>query len=203
MTHLSAGDLLREEVRSGSELGLSISEVIDQGKIVASETTVTLLQNAMAGRAGPFLIDGFPRSLANLEAFEHVLRPAAFMLFLEVSEEEMEARLIKRGLSSGRSDDNVETIAKRFRTFVKDSVPVVDAFEARDCLRRIDAAASEEEVFCRVCDAFKDQQLDETSQDAQLLQELMVPDETLAEFDSSRRQVQPAPPQGFVWAEEV
>ena len=59
--------------------------VIDQGKIVASETTVTLLQNAMAGRAGPFLIDGFPRSLANLEAFEHVLRPAAFMLFLEVS----------------------------------------------------------------------------------------------------------------------
>ena len=54
-----------------------------------------------------------------------------------------------------------------------------------------------------MCDAFKDQQLDETSQDAQLLQELMVPDETLAEFDSSRRQVQPAPPQGFVWAEEV
>jgi len=203
MTHLSAGDLLREEVRSGSELGLSISEVIDQGKIVASETTVTLLQNAMAGRAGPFLIDGFPRSLANLEAFEHVLRPAAFMLFLEVSEEEMEARLIKRGLSSGRSDDNIETIAKRFRTFVQDSVPVVDAFEARDCLRRIDAAASEEEVFHRVCDAFKDQQLDETSQDPQLLQELTVPAETLAEVDSSRRQVEPAPPQGFVWAQEV
>jgi len=166
MVHLSAGELLREEVRSGSELGEEIKAVIDQGQIVKSETTVRLLEQAMAGRGGPFLIDGFPRSISNLEAFEDAVGTPAFMLFLDVSEEEMEARLLKRGLSSGRSDDNAETISKRFRTFLTDSMPVIDAIEARGVLRRIDAGATEEAVFERVCAAFDDQGLRETAKEA-------------------------------------
>jgi adenylate kinase family enzyme len=152
--HLSAGDLLRSEVASGSELGLKISAIIDQGQIVASETTVALLRAAMANHAGPFLIDGFPRSLSNLEAFEEQLGSAAFMLFLEVSEPEMEARLLKRGLSSGRSDDNRDTIVKRFRTFLDDSMPVIRALEGRGLIRKVDADAAEDVVFARVCGAF-------------------------------------------------
>ena len=74
-----------QEVRSGSELGQDISRVIDQGQIVQSETTVRLLQQAMEGSAGPFLIDGFPRSISNLEAFESVVCSPAFMLFLDVT----------------------------------------------------------------------------------------------------------------------
>jgi len=81
------------------------------------------------------------------------------MLFLDVSETEMEQRLLKRGLSSGRSDDNAETIVKRFRTFVTDSMPVVKILEGRGCLRRIDADASADVVFERVCNAFDDQGL--------------------------------------------
>lgn len=142
---------------SGSALGQEISAIINQGQIVKSETTVALLRSAMAGRSGPFLIDGFPRSLSNLEAFEAEMGQAAFMLFLEVSEAEMEARLLKRGLSSGRSDDNRATIVKRFRTFVSDSMPVVDAMRARERVRIVDADASEEEVFLRVCEQFADQ----------------------------------------------
>ena len=137
--------------------------MIDQGQIVKSETTVALLRNAMGGKSGPFLIDGFPRSIENLEAFEGELGAAAFMLFLEVSEEEMEARLLKRGLSSGRSDDNRETIVKRFRTFVHDSMPVVDALAARGLVRRINADETEEVVFTRVCDAFADQPLSDST----------------------------------------
>lgn len=166
LVHLSAGELLREEVRSGSELGLEISKVINQGQIVKSDTTVRLLTNAMAGRAGPFLIDGFPRSISNLEAFESAVGSPAFMLFLDVSEAEMEARLLNRGLSSGRSDDNAETIKRRFRTFVQDSLPVVESLEARGCLRRIDAGASVETVFERVCAAFDDQGLVEVGNGA-------------------------------------
>jgi UMP-CMP kinase len=166
LVHLSAGELLREEVRSGSELGLEISKVINQGQIVKSDTTVRLLTNAMAGRAGPFLIDGFPRSISNLEAFESAVGSPAFMLFLDVSEAEMEARLLNRGLSSGRSDDNAETIKRRFRTFVQDSLPVVESLEARGCLRRIDAGASVETVFERVCAAFDDQGLAEVGKGA-------------------------------------
>jgi len=167
MVHLSAGDLLREEVASGSALGREISAIIDQGQIVKSETTVALLRSAMAGRAGPFLIDGFPRSLSNLEAFEAEMGPATFMLFLEVSETEMEARLLKRGLSSGRSDDNRETITKRFRTFVHDSMPVVEAMRVRDSLRIVDAGTTEEEVFARVIETFGDQDLEATADGAE------------------------------------
>ena len=140
--------------------------MIDQGQIVKSETTVRLLQQAMADHAGPFLIDGFPRSIANLEAFEGAVCSPTFMLFLDVTEAEMESRLLKRGLSSGRSDDNAKTIAKRFRTFVHDSMPVVEAFETRGTLRQIDAGAAPEEVFERVCAAFDDQGLAESQDSA-------------------------------------
>jgi adenylate kinase family enzyme len=161
MVHLSAGDLLREEVASGSALGNEISAIIREGQIVKSETTVALLRSAMSGRDGPFLIDGFPRSISNLEAFEAEMGQAAFMLFLEVSEAQMEKRLLNRGRTSGRSDDNRDTITKRFRTFVCDSMPVIDALRERDCVRFVDAGGSPDEVFASVCEAFADQQLDE------------------------------------------
>jgi UMP-CMP kinase family protein len=157
MVHLSAGDLLRAEVASGSKLGQEISAIIDQGQIVRSETTVALLRNGMAGKRGPFLIDGFPRSLENLEAFEADVGKFAFMLFLQVSEEEMEKRLLRRGETSGRSDDNRETIVKRFRAFHEMSMPVIDQLEARGLLRRVDAGEAQAVVFSRVCESFADQ----------------------------------------------
>ena len=84
MVHLSAGDLLRAEVKSGSAEGKKIAKIIEEGKIVVSETTVGLLRKAMSQADGPFLIDGFPRSMSNLQAFEAELGPCEFMLFLEV-----------------------------------------------------------------------------------------------------------------------
>ena len=84
MVHLSAGDLLRAEVKSGSAEGKKIAKIIEEGKIVVSETTVGLLRKAMSESDGPFLIDGFPRSMSNLQAFEAELGPCEFMLFLEV-----------------------------------------------------------------------------------------------------------------------
>ena len=161
MVHLSAGDLLRAEVASGSKLGQEISSIIDQGQIVRSETTVALLRNAMAGESGPFLIDGFPRSLENLEAFEADVGNAAFMLFLKVSEEEMEKRLLKRGETSGRSDDNARRSSSAFVPSMSRPSPWSTASRERGMLREVDAGASEDVVFERVCEAFSDQDLDE------------------------------------------
>jgi len=149
--HLSAGDLLRQEVSSGSEVGLEIARIIEEGQIVKSEVTVGLLRNAMKQCSGPFLVDGFPRSISNLEAFEDVFEPCEMMLFLKLSEGEMEARLLKRGESSGRSDDNAVTIRKRFHTFAHDSMPVVDNMQKRGLLRCIDADGSPDTVFTRIC----------------------------------------------------
>lgn len=146
-THLSAGDLLRAEIKSGSENGTMIENMIKEGKIVPSEVTIKLLQKAMLeGGNDRFLIDGFPRNEENRAAFENVTKiEPEFVLFFECSEEEMERRLLNR--NQGRADDNIETIRKRFKVFVESSLPVVEHYDARGKVRKIDAARPIEEVF--------------------------------------------------------
>ncbi|KAK1384431.1 UMP-CMP kinase [Heracleum sosnowskyi] len=114
-THLSAGDLLRAERDSGSENGTMIDNMIKEGKIVPSEVTIKLLERAiLETNNDKFLIDGFPRNEENRAAFESVtgIEPR-FVLFFDCSEEEMERRLLSR--NQGRTDDNIETIKKRFK----------------------------------------------------------------------------------------
>lgn len=146
-THLSAGDLLRAEIKSGSQYGSMIQNTIKEGKIVPSEVTVTLLQKAMQESGNnKFLIDGFPRNEENRAAFESVtgIEPE-FVIFFDCSEEEMEKRLLSR--NQGRVDDNIETIRKRFKVFVESSLPVVQQYEQRGKVRKINAARGIKEVF--------------------------------------------------------
>ncbi|TQS39228.1 hypothetical protein Golomagni_00250 [Golovinomyces magnicellulatus] len=158
-THLSAGDLLRaEQNREGSEFGELIRNHIKEGKIVPMEVTVQLLKNAMVdvvnknpdGR-GKFLIDGFPRKMDQALKFEKTVCRGKFVLFFDCPEEEMKERLLKRGKTSGRSDDNIESILKRFRTFVETSMPVVEYFESQDRVVKIPASQSIEEVYKETC----------------------------------------------------
>ncbi|KAJ5658185.1 uncharacterized protein N7484_001834 [Penicillium longicatenatum] len=156
--HLSAGDLLRaEQVREGSQYGDMIKTYIREGKIVPMEVTVALLSNAMAdslatspppaGTKARFLIDGFPRKLDQAVFFEATVCPSELVLFLDCPEGVMETRLLKRGETSGRDDDNAESIRKRFRTFVETSMPVVDDFEKKGKVVRVSATGSVEEVY--------------------------------------------------------
>lgn len=146
-THLSAGDLLRAEIKSGSENGAMIHNMIKEGKIVPSEVTVKLLQRAMLESGNDkFLIDGFPRNEENRIAFEKVMNmEPEFVLFFDCKEEEMEARLLSR--NQGRDDDNIETIRKRFKVFVESSLPVVEYYDSKGKVRKIDAGRPIEEVF--------------------------------------------------------
>ncbi|CAI7573381.1 unnamed protein product [Penicillium crustosum] len=156
--HLSAGDLLRaEQVREGSQYGELIREYIREGKIVPMEVTVALLSNAMAdslatspppaGTKARFLIDGFPRKLDQAVFFEETVCPSELVLFLDCPEDVMEARLLKRGETSGRDDDNAASIRKRFRTFVETSMPVVDDFKKKDKVVWVKADSSVEQVY--------------------------------------------------------
>lgn len=146
-THLSAGDLLRAEIKSGSENGTMIQNMIKEGKIVPSEVTVKLLQRAMQESDNDkFLIDGFPRNEENRAAFEKVTGIVPeFVLFFDCSEEEMERRLL--GRNQGRVDDNIETIKKRFNVFVESSLPVIEHYGANNKVKKIDAAKPITEVF--------------------------------------------------------
>ncbi|XP_074578211.1 UMP-CMP kinase 4-like isoform X3 [Curcuma longa] len=146
-THLSAGDLLRAEIKSGSENGTMISNMIKEGKIVPSEVTVELLKMAILESGNnKFLIDGFPRNEENRTTFENVTKlEPEFILFFDCSEEEMEQRLL--GRNQGRDDDNIETIRKRFRVFIESSLPVIEYYDQKGKVRKIDATKPIEDIF--------------------------------------------------------
>lgn len=118
--HLSAGDLLRAERESGSEQGEMIQGYITEGKIVPVEVTIKLIMKAIEENGGKrFLIDGFPRNTNNLSGWQQVAGESldiGGVLFYDCPEETMEERLLERGKTSGRTDDNIESIRKRFKT---------------------------------------------------------------------------------------
>ncbi|KAG9256942.1 uridylate kinase [Emericellopsis atlantica] len=163
-THLSAGDLLRaEQERPGSQFGDLIRDYIKNGLIVPMEVTVQLLENAMTdalqksgGKKGKFLIDGFPRKMDQAHKFEETVCPAKMVLFYDVPEEEMERRLLERGKTSGRADDNAESIRKRFRTFIETSMPVVDYYEKEGKLVKINGTVPPDTVFAKTQKALTD-----------------------------------------------
>lgn len=166
--HLSAGDLLREEQdRAGSQYGDLIRSYIKEGQIVPMEVTVKLLENAMkrslgtdkdakkdgtkpepstASPKGRFLIDGFPRKMDQAICFEQTVCESLFTLFVDCPAPVLMQRLLERGKTSGRADDNEASIGKRFRTFGETSMPVVRMFEAEGRVVRIEGDASREEV---------------------------------------------------------
>ncbi|KAG4028464.1 hypothetical protein MFRU_021g00540 [Monilinia fructicola] len=154
-THLSAGDLLRaEQERPGSEFGDLIKDYIKNGLIVPMEVTVQLLENAMRdvvakspSGTGKFLIDGFPRKLDQAHKFEESVCRGRYVLFYDCPEEEMQRRLLERGKTSGRTDDNAESIKKRFKVFVETSMPVVDYFEKQGRVIRVQATKTPAGVY--------------------------------------------------------
>lgn len=160
--HLTAGDLLRaEQKREGSKYGELINNYIKDGLIVPMEVTIALLEQAMKeamkeGKGSRFLIDGFPRKMDQAVKFEEVVVPSKLVLFFECPEEVMLKRLLKRGENSGRVDDNIESIRKRFVVFTETSMPVVDAFEKQDKVKRISCDQPVEQVYQHVKAIFDD-----------------------------------------------
>ncbi|WEW60085.1 bifunctional uridylate/adenylate kinase [Emydomyces testavorans] len=165
-SHLSAGDLLRaEQDREGSQYGDLIRHNIREGIIVPMEITVALLSNAMSdilqqnkthvsgsssSAAARFLIDGFPRKMDQAVFFEETVVPSTATLFLSCPEEVMLERLLKRGETSGRSDDNIESIRKRFRVFVEQSMPVVEYYEKEGKVMSVSSVGTVDEVYGRI-----------------------------------------------------
>eukprot|EP00981_Chlorochromonas_danica_P000100 scaffold36_cov191-Ochromonas_danica.AAC.14 len=127
--HLSAGDLLRAERDTGSELATMINTYIKEGKIVPAEVTVRLLREAM-DRSGNtrFLIDGFPHCPT----------------------EEMVQRLLERGKTSGRNDDNEEAIKKRLVTYEQSTRPIIEYFRSIGKVREVNSNRSLDDVYGEV-----------------------------------------------------
>ncbi|KAI3632380.1 hypothetical protein MIR68_009486 [Amoeboaphelidium protococcarum] len=150
--HLSAGDLLRaERARPGSKYGELIETYIREGQIVPMEITISLLEQAMKESGGQkFLIDGFPRKMDQALKFEEQICPSSLVLYFDCSEGTMLKRLLKRGETSGRSDDNIESIKKRFKTFVETSLPVVQHYDQLHKVHKVNCEDTIDRVYEKV-----------------------------------------------------
>ncbi|BFZ20716.1 hypothetical protein BsWGS_23755 [Bradybaena similaris] len=161
-THLSSGDLLRAEVASGSERGKNLTAIMEKGELVPMETVLGLMKEAMEVRASiskGFLIDGYPRELEQGLRFEKEVAPAKFVLCFDVSDDTMTKRLLGRAQSSGRVDDNEETIKKRLKTFHDVTQPVIDYYTKKGKVKMIAAEGSADEVFTMVDKVFTDEKI--------------------------------------------
>ncbi|SCU88552.1 LAME_0E00320g1_1 [Lachancea meyersii CBS 8951] len=159
--HLSAGDLLRaEQSREGSKYGEMIDHYIREGLIVPQEVTIALLKQAIQENYDQgkkkFLVDGFPRKMDQALTFEEQIVPSKFTLFFDCPENVMLKRLLERGKTSGRADDNTESIKKRFATFLDTSMPVVNHFEKQDKVVKVSCDHSVDQVYEQVKAAVRD-----------------------------------------------
>jgi adenylate kinase len=152
-TTLATGDLLRAARADGSELGARAAEYMDRGDLVPDELIVATVGDAIA-RAGdePILLDGFPRSLPQADALGEVLARAGRELtdavLIDVPDDDVAERISGRG--QGRSDDNPETVRERLRVYHDETEPLVDYYDRRGLLRRVDGSGAPDAVYERL-----------------------------------------------------
>jgi adenylate kinase family enzyme len=149
--YMSAGDLLRKEAASDTELGRFIGEQMKNGAIVPQEITIRLLKKEILSQEKQlYLIDGFPRAVEQAETFEKTVCPCKCALFLVVPDDVLIDRLIKRSETSGRADDNPETITKRIKVFHDVCEQVSRHFEKTNRTVRIDGNRDPDEVYADI-----------------------------------------------------
>jgi len=156
--HLSAGDLLRAELESGGSTATTIEQYITNGDLVPNEIMVSLIKDAMekvtrtTGKVN-FLLDGFPRSLNNMDGWLDIFgheSPLPSMLYFECPYEVLEKRILGRAKYSGRSDDNVNSMKLRFDTYKAETLPTVEFFKNKNKCIEIDTSAARPAVFEKV-----------------------------------------------------
>lgn len=156
LTHLSTGDLLRKEIASGSQLGQEIDQYISKGNLIPDQLMIDILNKTMdaCNSSKGFILDGFPRTVAQAQALDEMLQTregaSTILVNLEVERQELINRLLKRGETSGRSDDNLETIQKRLEVYEAKTKPVNDHYKAKNQHAHIDGMGSVEVIFERI-----------------------------------------------------
>lgn len=150
-THISSGDLLRAEVASGSERGKKLEKLMKRGLLVPNNVVLDMVKEKMLaehknGSKG-FLVDGYPRAVEQGIEFEDEIVPCAIVLNMDASDKTMKARLLSRGKSSGRSDDNEESINQRLKVFHETTAPVLDYYEKAGKLRNVNAENTSDQIF--------------------------------------------------------
>lgn len=153
LNHISTGDVLRNEIKKGTELGKTAKGYIDQGQLIPDALMIDILADVYDSFTDSkgVIFDGFPRTIAQAEALKEMLtkrgHKISVMLELDVPENELMTRLIKRGKESGRADDNEETIKKRLDVYHSQTAPLVDWYKEEKLHEHINGLGTLEGIF--------------------------------------------------------
>lgn len=149
LVHISTGDLLRQEIKDETPLGLEAKSFMDKGLLVPDEVVIGMISSKLENNseANGFIFDGFPRTVAQAEALDKLLSFKEMdidqLLFLQVDEEELVKRLLKRGESSGRADDVDESIIRnRIEVYKKETLQVANYYKDQDKLTNVEGVGS-------------------------------------------------------------
>jgi adenylate kinase len=159
INHISTGDVLRAEIKNNTELGKIAKGYIDQGQLIPDELIIDILAKTLDSfeDSKGVIFDGFPRTIPQAEALKKVLaergQSVSIMLDLDVPEDELMTRLIKRGQESGRADDNEETIKKRLVVYRSQTAPLIDWYKAEGQYCHINGLGTMEGIFEEICKA--------------------------------------------------
>ncbi len=151
--HIATGDILREAVADGTELGRRVQPILERGDLVPDDLMVELIRERLAGEDG-FVLDGFPRTVSQAEALDAMLdaigKPLDTVVLLEVSDEEATSRMLGRAAEEGRADDTPEAIANRLRLYHELTRPVVERYRAAGELALVDGEQTVEAVYSAI-----------------------------------------------------
>lgn len=153
LQHVSTGEILREEIASSTDLGKLADSYMSKGELVPDCVVIEMLEELIARNKGAkgFIFDGFPRTVPQGEALNQLLQrhdeTVTIVVSLEVEDEELVDRLLKRGAISGRTDDNRKTIESRLRVYYRQTAPLKDFYRSKDLLKEITGIGSVESIF--------------------------------------------------------
>lgn len=157
--HISTGDVLRGEIKNGTELGKTAKGYIDNGQLIPDSLMIDILANVYDsfGAVEGVIFDGFPRTIPQAETLKQMLAErgteVSVMLNLDVPEAELMDRLIKRGQISGRADDNEETIKKRLVVYQEQTSPLIEWYQKEGKHTHIQGSGELEKIFADICEA--------------------------------------------------
>ena len=159
LVHLSTGDLLRAQIAEGTELGLRAKKLMDEGLLVPDEVVIGMIGNALEKnkQAAGFIFDGFPRTVAQAESLDRLLAGhgtgVASMVALEVGEEELVKRLLERGKTSGRPDDQDESkIRRRVQVYNTETAQVAGHYAGQGKFHALNGIGDIETIFGQISD---------------------------------------------------
>ena len=160
-SHFSTGDLLRAEVKSGSDLGKELDAVMKTGGLVDSTMMLKILKGAMTEGntkpvSGKYLIDGYPRAMDQIEQFEAAICKPTVVVAFSASEKVLEERILGRGKANGRAEDNdVKVIRARYATYKAQSEAVIDHYASQGIVTTIHSERAVETVWADVQEVFR------------------------------------------------